>query len=121
MYSKNKHYCEVFTIEQIGPTELDEFMTYFMIRKVMSSKELLKSTGAVLSKFIKCLKENAYIDDKKFDVLYGEVNKNKDALPKVEELADLFFENGRRKIFYEYEEYEEELEILNERINRLKK
>ena len=65
---------------------------------IMSSKELLKSTGAVLSKFIKCLKENAYIDDKKFDVLYGEVNKNKDALPKVEELADLFFENGRRNI-----------------------
>lgn len=108
MYSKNKQYCEVFTIEQIGPGELDEFMTYFMIRKVMSSKELLKSTGTVLRKFIKWLKENAYIDNKKFDMLYGKVNENKDDLPKVEELADLFFENGRRNSFYEYEEYEED-------------
>ncbi|MBS3811560.1 MAG: hypothetical protein KGY44_06840 [Halanaerobiales bacterium] len=108
MYSCGTEYCEMFSIDKISGIEIDEFMTYFMIRKVMGSKELMKNTGTVLRRFIKWLKENSYINNKKFDMLYSTVNENKNDLPKVEELADLLYDHGSKNIFYQYNQYEED-------------
>jgi len=112
MFSGKTQYCEMFSVDKISGIELDEFMTYFMIRKVMGSKELMKNTGTVLRRLIKWLKKYSYIDNKKFDILYSTVNENKDDLPKVEELADLLYDNGSKNIVYQYKQYEEDIFLI---------
>lgn len=112
IFNEKKQYCELYSVDKIDQVKLDEFMTDFMIRKVVGSKELMKNTGTVLRRFIKWLKENSYIDSKKFETLYNTVNENKDDLPKVEELSDLLYDNEIRNNFYEYEEYEEDYFLI---------
>jgi len=50
---KNKEFCEIFGPDKIGSSEIGEFLDYFMIRKVMGSKELMKTVGRVMRKFVK--------------------------------------------------------------------
>ena len=78
----------------------------------MGSKELMKNTGTVLRRLIKWLKKYSYIDNKKFDILYSTVNENKNDLPKVEELADLLYDHGSKNIFYQYNQYEEDIFLI---------
>ena len=57
---KNKEFCEIFGPDKIGPAEIGEFLDYFMIRKVIGSKELMKTVGRVMKKFVKWMDEKGY-------------------------------------------------------------
>ena len=116
-FNEDTDFCEIYSIDKINFLRLDEFMTYFMIRKVWGSKELMKNTGTVLRKFVKWLKENSYIEEEKFNELYDLVNEKKDDLPKVEELSELLYDDGIRNSIYNYDEFEEEYFV----ITRIKK
>ena len=50
---KNKEFCVIFGPDKIGSSEIGEFLDYFMIRKVMGSKGLMKTVGRVMRKFVK--------------------------------------------------------------------
>jgi len=113
LFNESKQYCELYSTDRLDSIELDEFMTYFMIRKVMASQELLKNTGTVLRKFVKWLKENSYIKEEKFKQLYDTVNEKKGDLPKVEKLSELLYDNGRRNSIYTYDDYEEDNFIIS--------
>lgn len=106
-YNEKKEFCEIFKIEKIGSSEISEFLSYFMIRKVAGSKELMKNAGTVMRKLIKWLKDNSYIDNDKFRLLYEEVNDLKDDLLKVEELSDFLYEEATKNDLLQYEKYEE--------------
>ncbi|MDI9412377.1 MAG: hypothetical protein QM401_02215 [Bacillota bacterium] len=105
--NEKKEFCEIFDIKKMTNSEVSEFLSYFMIRKVTGSKELMKNTGRVLRKFIKWLKDNSYIDNNKFEILDETINELKDDLPKVVELANIFYEEATKNSFRQYEIYKE--------------
>jgi len=105
--NEKKEFCKIFGIEKLAVSEISEFLSYFMIRKVTSSKELMTNTGRVLSKFIKWLRENSYINNNEFELLYEAVNEIKSDLPKVVKLSNLFYEEATKNSLYQYEIYEE--------------
>ena len=110
---KGKQYCETFTVQNLSTVEFNEFLSYYMIRKVMGSKSLMKDTGTVLRKFTTWLHENEYLEDKQYEMLYSTINDLKDDLPKLEELSDLLYENGRKNSIYTYDEYKESNYVIN--------
>lgn len=101
------NYCEIYSIDKLSSMQIDEFMTDFMIRKVMAEKYLMKKTATVMRRFTKWLKNNNYIDNKKFDEIYSTINEFKDVLPKVVEFSDLLYDESIKNEFNNYNSYEE--------------
>jgi hypothetical protein len=110
---KGKQYCESFTVQKLSTVEFNEFLSYYMIRKVMGTKSLMKDTGTVLRKFTTWLHKNEYLEDKQYEMLYSTINELKDDLPKLTVLSDLLYENGRRNSIYTYDEYKESNYVIN--------
>lgn len=100
-------YCEMYSIDMLSSMEIDDFMTDFMIRKVMAEKYLMKKTVTVMRRFSKWLKNNDYIDDEKFEIFYSTINEKKDDLPKAAELSDLIYDESIKNEFNKYNSYEE--------------
>jgi len=89
---EHKEFCAVFGPDKIGPSEIGEFLDYFMIRKVMGSKELMKTVGTVMRRLVKWMGEKGYMQAEKSEVTAERVDELKDELPKVKELSDLIHE-----------------------------
>ena len=89
---KRKEFCEVFGPDKIGPSEIGEFLDYFMIRKVAGSKELMKTVGRVMRKFVKWMEGKKYMEGEQYENTAELVDELKDELPKVEELSGLIYE-----------------------------
>ena len=89
---KNKQFCEIFGPEKIGFPEIAEFLDYFMIRKVMGSKELMKTVGRVMKKFVRWMKEKEYMGEEKYENTAEMVDELGEQLPKVEELSELIYD-----------------------------
>ena len=100
-------YCEMYSVDRISSTEFNEFLTYFMIRKVLAEKYLMKKTVTVLRRFTKWLKNNNYIDEEKFSDIYSAINKVKDLLPKVAELSNLIYDESQKNEYNNYSSYVE--------------
>jgi hypothetical protein len=54
-------FCRLFGPEKI-PAHIDEFLDWFMVRKVMASQELLKASGTVTGKLVRWLAERGYVE-----------------------------------------------------------
>ena len=89
---KNKEFCELFGPDKIGSSEIGEFLDYFMIRKVMGSKELMKTVGRVMRKFVKWMNEKGYMNEGEYDTSAEIVDELKDELPEVVELSSVIYE-----------------------------
>jgi len=93
LYNKEgKEFCQIFEYDKIDSFQISEFLGYFMIRKVMGSKELMKTVVRVMRRFAKWMREKDYINEEKYEMLDGTIDDFKDDLPKVVELSDLIYE-----------------------------
>ncbi|MCY0923544.1 MULTISPECIES: hypothetical protein [unclassified Streptomyces] len=75
---------------------LDEFLGYFMIRKVMAGQELLRASGTVTKKLVGWLAEHSVIDQ---EAAASGTERATDAardLPKAERLADALYQGISR-------------------------
>ena len=54
LYGRGLEFCDIFGPEKILP-EIDKFLGYFMVRKVMAGKGLLRASGTVTKKLAKWL------------------------------------------------------------------
>lgn len=87
----HKDFVQIFGLEKISPNT-GEFLGYFMPRKVMCGKEMLKSSGTVIKKLGKWLVEHGYVTDESSSNMV-EIGKEASLkLPAAEELADLLYE-----------------------------
>jgi len=100
-------YCEMYSVDKLSSMQVDDFMADFMIRKVMGEKYLMKKTATVMRRFSKWLKNNDYITEEKFDIIYSTINEKKDSLPKAAELSDLIYDESIKNEFNKYSSYEE--------------
>ena len=89
---KNKEFCVIFGPDKIGSSEIGEFLDYFMIRKVMGSKGLMKTVGRVMRKFVKWLNEKGYMNEGEYDTSAEIVDELKDELPEVVALSSLIYD-----------------------------
>lgn len=89
---ENKEFCEIFGPDKIGSSEMGEFLDYFMIKKVMGSKELMKTIGRGMRKFVKWMNEKGYMQEEEFKNTAEIVDELKNELPKVRELSGLIYD-----------------------------
>ncbi len=89
---KNKEYCEIFGPDKIGSCAIGDFLDNFMIRKVMGSKEFMKTVGIVMKKFVQWVNEKGYMNEKEYEQSRETVVELKNELPKVDELATLIYD-----------------------------
>jgi len=87
-----KEFCELFGPDRIGSSDISEFLDYYMIKKVIGSKELMKTVGTVMRKLVKWMHDKGYMDEDEFEASELTVDELKDDLPAVAEMADRIFE-----------------------------
>lgn len=89
---ENKEFCQIFGYDKISSCQIGEFLGDFMIRKVIVSKELMRTVNRVMRKFIKWIRKKGYVDEEEYDMAAQAVDGLKNDLPKVAELSDLIYE-----------------------------
>ena len=87
-------FCRLFGPEELLEN-LDEFLGYFMIRKVFASQELLRSAGTVAKKLANWCHQHGYVgDDERAVAVERGADASRD-LPRAEQLATLLFDLSR--------------------------
>ena len=93
LYNKeDKEYCEIFGPEYIGASEVEEFLSNYLIRKVLADVDFLKASVQVTCKLVKWLHTNGYMDDEEYEEAEEIVRELKSDLPEAKELALLLIE-----------------------------
>jgi hypothetical protein len=82
----SREFCAIFGPEQILP-HVGEFLGYFMIRKVMASRTLLRAAGTVTKRLAAWLAEQGYADAEAAELAKERGAEAARELPKAEELA----------------------------------
>ncbi|MBI3989143.1 MAG: hypothetical protein HY347_05960 [candidate division NC10 bacterium] len=80
-------FCQVFGPEKILPN-IDEFLGYFMVRKVMAGKDLLRAAGTVTKKLARWLAEHGYAEAEEVEDAMERGAEAARDLPKAEDLAE---------------------------------
>lgn len=89
---ENEEFCEIFSIEKISTSQIEEFLGYFLIRKVIGDRSSIKYSGTVMRALTKWLKDNLYIEDKEYNYWLEVINEIKGKLTKALEVADILSE-----------------------------
>jgi hypothetical protein len=85
---EHREFCQIFGPEKI-PGNVGEFLGYFMVRKVMCGKEMMRMAGTVIKKLGKWLEEKDYVkSESAVDVVSRGAVAAKE-LPATEELAQM--------------------------------
>lgn len=93
--AEQREFCQVFGPEKIAEN-VGEFLNYFMIRKVMCGKDLLRAAGTVTKKLGKWLLQKGYVNaEQAEDVVDSGANAARD-LPAAEELAEMLMDYADR-------------------------
>jgi len=83
---KHREFCEIFGPEHILPN-VGEFLNYFMVRKVIAGKDLLRAAGTVTKKLAAWLAERDYAGAADVEDAMEQGATAARDLPKADELA----------------------------------
>ena len=81
-----REFCQIFGPEHILPN-VGEFLGYFMIRKVMASRTLLRAAGTVTKRLAAWLAEHGYVEAEVAELAKERGTEAARELPKADELA----------------------------------
>jgi hypothetical protein len=81
-------YCELFGPEHIRALEIKDFLGYFMIRNVLTSKTFLETVGKVMHKLVKWMHEKTYMGYDDYEAMNLLVKRLKVDMPVAEEVSD---------------------------------
>ena len=99
----HREFCDIF-----GPSEIlgnvSEFLNYFMIRKVMCGKELLKAAGTVIKKLVKWLSEHGHVDGEGVEDYAKQAGRASKELPAMEDLSGLLWKYAVNRANVEFQE-----------------
>lgn len=88
---KGLEFCALFGPEKI-PDCVNEFLSYFMVRKVLCGKELLRASGTVMKKLAVWLAEKGYISTEDAALVAETANEAVAELPRGHEVQELLQE-----------------------------
>jgi hypothetical protein len=86
---EHRDFCQIFGPEKI-PNNVGEFLNYFMVRKVMCGKELMRAAGTVIKKLGKWLEKKGYVQSESAAEVVSRGATAAKELPATEELAWMF-------------------------------
>jgi hypothetical protein len=89
----HREFCGLFGPEHILPN-IDEFLGWFMVRKVMAGKDLLRAAGTMTKKLAKWLAEQGYVESEAVEHVVERGNAAGRDLPAARKLADLLDESA---------------------------
>jgi hypothetical protein len=107
---EHREFCEIFGPEHILPN-IGEFLSYFMVSKVMAGQDLLRASGTVAKKLAKWMAEKGYATAEQAE---DTVERGSDAardLPMAEKLAVLLYEFTSNKYSPKDTDIEDRFEI----------
>lgn len=87
-----KEYCDIFGPEYIGNSEVEEFLSDYMIRKVCAGKDFLKTSVRVMHKLVKWLHEKSYMSEEEYKETEENIEELKSAVPAAKEFSILLIE-----------------------------
>ena len=99
----HREFCDVFGPEKILEN-VSEFLNYFMIRKVICGKGMLKAAGTVIKRMTKWLAEHGHVDTEMAEVYADEAGEASKELPAMEELAYLLWRYAADQEEVDFEE-----------------
>ena len=107
---RHREFCEFFGPEHILPN-VGEFLDYFMVRKVMASQALLRTSGTVTKKLAKWLEAKGYAgaDEAEEAIERGAVAARD--LPRAERLTALLYQITSSRYSPEDDDIEDQFEI----------
>jgi hypothetical protein len=93
LYNKEgKEYCDILGPEYIGDSEVEEFLSYYMIRKVCAGTDFLKASVRVTNKLVKWLHANGHMNDEEYEETEENFRELRSDVPGAREFALLLFE-----------------------------
>ena len=107
---EHREFCEIFGPEHILP-QIGEFLSYFMVSKVMAGQDLLRASGTVTKKLAKWLADKGYATAEQAE---DTVERGTDAardLPMAEKLMALLYEFTSSKYSPDDSDIEDRFEI----------
>lgn len=84
----HKEFCQIFGPDKIAGN-INEFLDYFMVRKVMCGKEMKKAAGTVIKKLCKWLQKKGYVNQERGVTMTSQAAEAARDLPASEELAEM--------------------------------
>jgi hypothetical protein len=81
-----REFCQIFGPEHILPN-VGEFLGYFMVRKVMASRALLRAAGTVTKRLAAWLAEQGYVEAAAAELAQERGAEAARELPKADDLA----------------------------------
>ena len=88
----DKEYCDIFGSEYIEDYEVEEFLSNYMLREVLTDVDFLKASVKVISELVNWLHTNGYMDDGDYNETVKILSELKSDVLKAKELAILFLE-----------------------------
>lgn len=82
----HREFCDIFGPEHILPN-VDEFLGYFMVRRVIAGKDLLRAAGTMTKKLAAWLAEKGYAGAEEVEDATERGAEAAQNLPRAEELA----------------------------------
>ena len=108
---QHREFCEIFGPEHILP-HIGEFLSYFMISKVMAGQDLLRASGTVTKKLAKWLADKGYATvEQAGDAVERGTDATRD-LPRAEKLSALLYEFTSSRYSPENRDIEDRFEIM---------
>jgi len=89
---ENKKYCEVFSPGYIENSEVEGFLSYYMIWNVYLDVDFLKTSIQVIHDLVKWMHRNGYMNDEVYEETEKDIQELKVDVPAAKELALLLFE-----------------------------
>lgn len=89
--AEHRDFCQIFGPEKI-PANVGEFLNYFMVRKVMCGKDMLRAAGTVMKKLGKWLADKGYLDPEAAEDLIDRGSSAAKELPATEDVAMMLYE-----------------------------
>ena len=84
----HREFCKIFGPKHILPN-VDQFLNYFMVRKVIAGRALLRAAGTVTKKLAKWMAQRGYADADEAENAVEQGGAAARNLPKADELAAL--------------------------------
>ena len=89
-----REFCGVFGPERI-PGIVSEFLGYFMVRKVVAGKHLMRAAGTVTKKLARWLEQEGHISASAAESMYERAATSARELPRCADLRELLHEFAR--------------------------
>ena len=93
--SAHREFCQIFGPDKISGN-VGEFLNYFMIRKVICGKDLLRSSGTVMKKLGRWLSEKGYVSGDEARIVTDQGADAARNLPAADELCSALMDYADR-------------------------